>query len=108
MNPGHSSWPPRFGSAGHTSGLIGDVCQARQAACQFGQPAVGKQLMDGGGFSCHSSRGDQGHCPEQSTAAGTDWGQDLTWRLPTNSLRAEGGGYQEHHYRLEALSSHNY
>lgn len=108
MNPGHSSWPPRFGSAGHTSGLIGDVCQAGQAACQFSQPAIGEQLVDGGGFRRHCPCGDHGHRPEQSTAAGTDRGQDLTRRLPTNGLRVEEGGYQEHHNRLETLSSHKY
>lgn len=70
------------------------MCQAGQAACQFGQPAVGKQLMDGGGFSRHSPRGDHGHCPEQSTAAGTDSGQHLTRRLPTNGLRVAAGIYK--------------
>lgn len=87
MNPGHSTWPPCFGSSRHTSGLIGDVCQARQAAGKFGQTAIGEQLVDGSGFG-HSSCGDHGHGPEQSTAAGTDRAQDLTQRLPTGRLGA--------------------
>jgi len=85
MNPGHSTWPSCFGSSRHTSGLVGDVRQAGQAAGKFGQPAIGEQLVDGGGFS-HSSSGDHRHRPEQSAAAGTDGGQDLT--LATNRLCA--------------------
>lgn len=84
MNPGHSTWPSCFGSSRHTSGLIGDMRQTGQAAGKFGQPAIGEQLMDGGGFS-HSC-GDHRHRPEQSTAAGTDGAQDLTLGLATNHL----------------------
>lgn len=58
--------------------------QTGQAAGKFGQPAIGEQLMDGGGFS-HSC-GDHRHRPEQSTAAGTDGAQDLTLGLATNHL----------------------
>lgn len=87
MNPGHSTWPSCFGSSRHTSGLIGDVRQAGQAAGQFGQPAISEQLVDGSGFS-HSSCGDHRHRPQQSAAAGTDRAQDLTLGLPTNRLGA--------------------
>lgn len=85
---GSSTWPSCFGSSRHTSSLIGDVCQTRQAASKFGQPAIGEQLMDGGGFS-HSSRGDHRHCPEQSTAAGSDRTQNRTLGLATNRLRVK-------------------
>lgn len=71
MNPGHSTWPSCFGSSRHTSGLIGDVCQAGQATGKFGQSAIGEQLVDGGGFS-HSSCGDHRHCSQQSAAASTN------------------------------------
>lgn len=91
MNPGHSTWPSCFGSSRHTSGLIGDVRQAGQAAGKFGQPAIGEQLVDGSSFS-HSSRGDHGHRPEQSAAAGTDGAQDLTLGLATNHLGAACAG----------------
>lgn len=87
MNPGHSTWPSCFGSSRHTSGLIGDVRQTGQAASKFGQPTVGEQLVDGGGF-CNASCGDHRHCPEQSTAARTDGAQDLTLGLATNRLGA--------------------
>lgn len=88
MNSGHSTWPSCFGSSGHTSSLIGDVRQARQAAGKFGQPAIGEQLVDGSGFS-HSSCGDHRHRPEQSAATGTNGAQDLTLGLPTNRLGME-------------------
>lgn len=87
MNPGHSTWPSGFGSSRHTSSLIGDVCQAGQAASKFGQPTIGEQLVDGGGFS-HSPCGDHRHRSEQSAAAGTDSAQDLTLGLPTSRLGA--------------------
>lgn len=92
MNPRHSTWPACFGSSRHTSSLIGDVRQAGQAAGKFGQPTIGKQLVDGGGFR-HSSCGDHRHRPEQSTAAGSDRAQDLTLRLATNRLRKEEKSY---------------
>ena len=88
MNPGHSTWPSGFGSSRHTSGLIGDVCQAGQAAGKFGKPTIGEQLVDGGGFS-HSPCGDHRHRSEQSAAAGTDRAQDLTLGLPTSHLKVE-------------------
>lgn len=88
MNPGCSTWPSCFGSSRHTSGLIGDVRQAGQAAGKFSQPAIGEQLVDGGGFS-HSPRGNHGHRPEQSAATGSDRAQDLTLGLATNCLRVE-------------------
>lgn len=88
MNPGLSTWPSCFGSSRHTSGLIGDVCQAGQAAGKFGQPTIGEQLVDGGGFS-HSSCGDHRHRPEQSAAAGADRAKNLTLRFPTDGLREE-------------------
>lgn len=88
MNPGHSTWPSRFGSSRHTSGLIGDVRQAGQAAGKLGQPSVGEQLVDGGGFS-HPSCGDHRHRPEQSAAAGAHRAQHLTLGLAANSLRVE-------------------
>lgn len=71
----HSTWPSCFGSSTRTSGLIGDVREAGQAACQFGQPTVGEQLMDGGGFG-DASRCDHRYRPEQGAAAGTDGAQD--------------------------------
>lgn len=68
------------------------MSQAGQAAGQFGQAAVGEQLVDGGGFS-HSSRRDHRHRPEQSAsaaaAAAAHGAQDLTLGLPTNRLRVE-------------------
>lgn len=87
MNSEHSTWPTCFGSSRHTSGLIGDVCQAGQAAGKFGQPAISEQLVDGGGFS-HSSCGDHRQRPEQSAAAGADGAQDLTLGLATDCLGA--------------------
>lgn len=70
-----STWPSRFGSSTRTGGLIGDVRQAGQAASQFGQPTVGEQLVDGGGFR-DASRCDHRYRPEQGAAAGTDGAQD--------------------------------
>lgn len=86
MTSEHSTWPSCFGSSRHTSGLIGDVRQAGQAAGKLGQPAISEQLVDGGGFS-YSSCGDHRQRPEQS-AAGTDGAQDLTLGLSTDRLGA--------------------
>lgn len=65
--------------------MISDVRQTGQAAGEFGQPAVGEELVDGGGFS-HSSCGDNRHRPEQGAAAGTDRAQDLTLWVATEHL----------------------
>lgn len=87
MNPGPSTWTSCFSSSRHTSGLIGDVCQTRQAASKFGQSTIGEQLVYGSGFS-HSPCGDHRHRPEQSAAAGTGRAQDRTLGLTTNRLGA--------------------
>jgi hypothetical protein len=71
------------------------VCQAREAAGQLGQPAIGEKLVDGSGLGQPSS-GDHRHCPEQSAAASTYGAKDLTLGLPTRGLNAAhascGGG----------------
>lgn len=72
--------------------MISDVRQTGQAAGEFGQPAVGKELVDGGGFS-HSSCGDNRHRPEQGAAAGTNRAQDRTLRVATNRLGVEQTSY---------------
>lgn len=92
VTPGLSTWPTCFGSSRHTSGMVGDVRQTGQAAGEFGQPAVGKELVDGGGFS-HSSCGDHRHRPEQGAAAGADGAQDLTLWVATNRLLVEQTSY---------------
>lgn len=85
LNHERSTRPSRFGSSTHTSSLISDVSQAGQAAGQFGQPAVGEQLMNGCGFG-DSSCGDHRHSPEHSTAAGADRAQNRILRLTTERL----------------------
>lgn len=88
MNEPWSPRPSCFGSSRHTSSLIGDVCQSWQATGKFGQPTIGKQLVDGSGFG-HSPCGDHRHGPEQSAAVTTHGGQDLTLLLATHCLRME-------------------
>lgn len=86
MNPELSTRSSCFGSSTHTAGLTGDVRQARQAACQFGQATIGEQLMDGCRFS-GSPCGGHGYCTQQSAAAGTDGAQNRTLAFATNCLQ---------------------
>lgn len=87
--PSCSTRPLSFGDSRYTDSLITHVCQSRQAAGELGEAAVGQQLMDGGGFH-HSPCGDHRYGLEQSAAAGTGRGHELTLWLATNCLWIDG------------------
>lgn len=79
-----SSGSPCLGIVRRTSGLVGDICQTRQATGQFGESTIGEKLVYGSGFT-HSPSGDQWYSPEQRAATRAEGAQDLTLRL-TNGL----------------------